>query len=80
MAVPGELSLSRSTVKRAVQDLKAAGYLEAEQRWRGEKRKSSLLFRLLNNLLKHTRGEVRPGVAYGMGLEAPEGELPNGIE
>ena len=42
-----ELSLSRSTVKRAVQDLKAAGYLETQQRWRQNGGKSSLRFRLL---------------------------------
>ena len=42
-----ELSLSRSTVKRAVQDLKAAGYLETQQRWRQNGGKSSLQFRLL---------------------------------
>lgn len=42
-----ELSLSRSTVKRAVQDLKAAGYLETRQRWRKNGGKSSLQFRLL---------------------------------
>ena len=42
-----ELSLSRSTVKRAVQDLKAAGYLETQQRWRKNGGKSSLQFCLL---------------------------------
>ncbi|SFJ05218.1 Helix-turn-helix domain-containing protein [Ruminococcaceae bacterium D5] len=29
-----DLSLSKTTVKRAISDLKAAGYLETEQRWR----------------------------------------------
>jgi len=42
-----DLALSKSTVKRAISDLKAAGYLETEQRWRRNGGKSSLLFKLL---------------------------------
>ena len=42
-----ELSLSRSTVQRAIQDLREQGYLETRQRWRQNGGKSSLLFRLL---------------------------------
>lgn len=42
-----DLALSKSTVKRAIHDLKAAEYLETEQRWRTNGGKSSLLFRLL---------------------------------
>lgn len=42
-----ELALSQSTVKRAIQDLKKAGYLRTEQRWRDNGGKSSLLFHLL---------------------------------
>lgn len=42
-----DLALSKSTVKRAIADLKAAGYLETEQRWRRNGGRSSLLFRLL---------------------------------
>jgi len=42
-----DLALSKSTVKRAIQDLKEAGYLRTEQRWRTNGGKSSLLFRLL---------------------------------
>lgn len=42
-----DLALSKSTVKRAIADLKAAGYLETEQRWRQNGGKSSLLFKLL---------------------------------
>ena len=42
-----ELSLSRSTVQRAIQDLREQGYLETRQRWRENGGKSSLLFRLL---------------------------------
>ena len=42
-----ELSLSRSTVQRAIQDLQEQGYLETHQRWRENGGKSSLLFRLI---------------------------------
>lgn len=42
-----DLALSKSTVKRAIDDLKAAGYLETQQRWRRSGGKSSLLFKLL---------------------------------
>ena len=42
-----DLALSKSTVKRAIADLKAAEYLETEQRWRDNGGKSSLLFKLL---------------------------------
>ncbi|OUO66160.1 hypothetical protein B5F55_14965 [Anaerotruncus colihominis] len=42
-----DLALSRSTVKRAVADLKSVGYLETEQRWRRNGGRSSLLFKLL---------------------------------
>ena len=42
-----ELSLSVSTVKRAICDLKWAGYIRTEQRWRENGGKSSLLFVLL---------------------------------
>ena len=45
--ISADLALSKSTVKRAIQDLKNAGYLETEQRWRTNGGKSSLLFRLL---------------------------------
>ena len=42
-----ELALSVSTVKRAIEDLKKAGYIRIEQRWRDNGGKSSLLFTLL---------------------------------
>lgn len=42
-----ELALSVSTVKRAIDDLKKAGYIQTEQRWRDNGGKSSLLFTLL---------------------------------
>ncbi len=45
--VAKDLALSKSTVKRAVADLKEAGYLSTEQRWRDNGGKSSLLFHLL---------------------------------
>lgn len=41
-----ELHLSRSTVKRAINDLIQTGYLEKEQRWRENGGKSSLLYKL----------------------------------
>ena len=58
-----ELALSRSTVQRAIQDLREQGYLETQQRWRENGGKSSLLFRLQN----HTKDGLRPDVAYGTG-------------
>lgn len=41
-----ELKLSQSTVRRALQDLRKAGLLETEQRYRMHGGKSSLLFTL----------------------------------
>lgn len=41
-----ELKLSQSTVRRALQDLRRAGLLKTEQRYRTKGGKSSLLFRL----------------------------------
>lgn len=41
-----ELKLSVRTVQRGIADLKQAGYLETEQRYRQSGAKSSLLFRL----------------------------------
>lgn len=42
-----DLSLSRSTVKRAIQDLEQHGYLEKTQRFRKNGGKSSLLYKVL---------------------------------
>lgn len=39
-----DLSLSRSTVKRAIADLVQSGYIKVEQRYRRSGAKSSLLF------------------------------------
>lgn len=39
-----EIKLSRSTVKRAIVDLKKAGCIETEQRYRTKGGKSSLMF------------------------------------
>lgn len=44
--VASDLKLSPSTVRRGIRDLKKAGLLEIEQRYRKEGGKSSLLFRL----------------------------------
>lgn len=41
-----ELKLSQSTVRRALQDLRKAGLLETEQRYRKHGGKSSLLYTL----------------------------------
>ena len=41
-----ELKLSQSTVRRALQDLRKAGFLETEQRYRKHSGKSSLLYSL----------------------------------
>ena len=39
-----DLSISRSTVKRAIADLKNGGYIKIEQRYRKSGAKSTLLF------------------------------------
>ena len=39
-----DLSLSKSTVKRAIRDLKLHGYIRTEQRYRKSGGKSSLMF------------------------------------
>ena len=44
--IASELKLSQSTVRRALHDLRKAGLLETEQRYRKKGGKSSLLFRL----------------------------------
>lgn len=41
-----DLKLSASTVRRGIRDLKKAGLIETEQRYRKKGGKSSLLFRL----------------------------------
>ena len=41
-----ELKMSKSTVRRALQDLRNAGFLETEQRYRTKGGKSSLLYQL----------------------------------
>lgn len=44
--IAADLKLSPSTVRRGIRDLKEAGFLETEQRYRKKGGKSSLLFRL----------------------------------
>ena len=46
-----DLSISKSTVKRAIADLVKSGYIRTEQRYRTTGAKSSLLF-TVNNLSK----------------------------
>lgn len=45
--IANELKLSRSTVKRAINDLIKSGRLRKEQRWRENGGKSSLMFYIL---------------------------------
>ena len=44
--IAADLKLSASTVRRGILDLKKAGFLETEQRYRKKGGKSSLLYRL----------------------------------
>ena len=44
--IASELKLSQSTIRRALQDLRKAGLLETEQRYREKGGKSSLLYML----------------------------------
>ena len=44
--IAADLKLSASTVRRGIRDLKKAGFIETEQRYRKKGGKSSLLFRL----------------------------------
>lgn len=44
--IAADLKLSESTVRRGIRDLKKAGLLETEQRYRKKGGKSSLLFRM----------------------------------
>ena len=52
-----DLSISKSTVKRAIADLKKGGYISIEQRYRKSGAKSTLLF-TVNDCPKisHTKG------------------------
>ena len=45
--IAGDIKLSPATVRRAIKDLKKAGLIETEQRYREKGGKSSLLFRLV---------------------------------
>lgn len=42
-----DLSLSASTVKRAISDLEQTGFVKKKQRWRDNGGKSSLLFEII---------------------------------
>ena len=41
------LSLSKSTVSRAIRELEVSGYITTEQRWRENGGKSSLLYKII---------------------------------
>ncbi len=45
-SIAADLKLSKSTVRRALQDLRKEGLIETEQRYRKNGGKSSLLFKL----------------------------------
>ena len=49
--IAGDIKLSPATVRRAVKDLKKAGLIETEQRYREQGGKSSLLYRIKNKTL-----------------------------
>lgn len=51
-----DLSMSKSTVKRAVTDLVKSGYIRTEQRYRKSGAKSSLLYTVAN-FEKHRRSK-----------------------
>lgn len=44
--IAGDIKLSPATVRRAIKDLKKAGLIKTEQRYREKSGKSTLLFRL----------------------------------
>ena len=50
LTIARDLKYSESTVRRAMKDLRKAGLLETEQRYRDNGGKSSLLFRLHNSV------------------------------
>ena len=47
--IAGDIKLSPATVRRAIKDLKKAGLIETEQRYREKGSKSSLLYILKRN-------------------------------
>lgn len=49
--IAGDIKLSPATVRRAIKDLKKAGLIETEQRYREQGCKSSLLYRIKNKTL-----------------------------
>ena len=49
--IAGDIKLSPATVRRAIKDLKKAGLIETEQRYREHGGKSSLLYRIKNKTL-----------------------------
>ena len=52
-----DLSISKSTVKRAIADLVKGGYIRTEQRYRKSGAKSTLLFTVANlKKTSHTKG------------------------
>lgn len=50
-----DLSMSLSTVKRAISDLKSHSYIQTEQRYRTKGGNSTLLYSI-RNIARHTKG------------------------
>jgi len=58
--VAHDLSLSRSTVQRALKELEGHGLLQREPRWRENGGRSSNLYYVVEKTDSSTKGEVRP--------------------
>ena len=61
--IAADLKYSQSTVRRGIRDLKKAGLLETEQRYRKKGGKSSLLFKIRSGYMKKcilsAKGQLR---------------------
>jgi GntR family transcriptional regulator len=55
--IADDIKLSPATVRRAIKDLKKAGLIETEQRYREQGGKSSLLYRIKNKTLEKYDGK-----------------------
>ena len=52
--IASDLKISKSTVKRAIEDLKRCGYISVERRYRKNGANSSLLYVLKDSSKRHT--------------------------
>ena len=62
-----DLSLSRSTVQRALHELERHGLITKESRWRENGGRSSNLYSLVEKTDSSAKGEVRPNADPGFG-------------